>query len=105
MIDLFKKTLYTGFGMASLTRDAAGDLARTMAEQLKLSKEEGEKLVSEMMDKSETAKDDLKKNIQSICQDVLSKAEIPLQKDVDELKKEIEALKNRCQELEQKSSS
>jgi polyhydroxyalkanoate synthesis regulator phasin len=105
MIDLFKKTLYTGFGMASLTRDAASDLARTMTDQLKLSKEEGEKLVSEMMEKSETAKDDLKNNIQSTCREFLSKADISSQKEVEALKVEIEALKKRCQDLEQNHSS
>ena len=101
MIDLFKKTLYTGFGMASLTRDAASDLAKTMVDQLKLSQEEGEKFISEMMEKSETAKDDLRKNIQDSCREYLSKADIASDKQVNELKAEIKALKKRLDDLEQ----
>ena len=94
MIDLLKKTIFTGIGLASLSREKVADLAKSLSENLKLSGEEGEKLAQELLDKSSEAQKDLNEKIQAAVNQAMAKADIARQSEVQELVKRIEALEN-----------
>jgi polyhydroxyalkanoate synthesis regulator phasin len=44
MLDLLKKTILTGIGIASMTKDKVEELAKKIVKETKLSEEEGKKL-------------------------------------------------------------
>jgi polyhydroxyalkanoate synthesis regulator phasin len=94
MIDLLKKTIYTGIGLASLSREKVTDLAKTLSDNLKLSSEEGQKLAQELLDKSSQAQKDLSDKIQSAVDQALAKADVARQSEVNDLLKRIEALES-----------
>lgn len=101
MIDLIKKTLLTGVGLAALTKDKVEELGKELALQAKLSENEGRELVDNLVKQSETARDEfearvgatVKKAVESL--NLVHKDELArLQARVDELSAELEKHRN-----------
>ncbi|PIE70416.1 MAG: hypothetical protein CSA22_08165 [Deltaproteobacteria bacterium] len=95
MIDLFRKTLYTGIGLAVRTQNEIIDLAKDLAEQNKLSETEGKKFIDEVVDKYNETKKRMNEQIEASVKKILSSMQLATQAEVDALKKEIKALKER----------
>lgn len=93
MIDLIKKAMFTGIGVASLTKEKIEDVAQEFVEKGKLTESEGKKLVDELVVKSEESKEDVKKQVEELVNSSLEKMNIAKSSDIDELKSEIQALK------------
>ncbi len=53
MIDLIKKALYTGVGLAVLTKEKAEELVHELTKQAKLSEQEGKELFDGLLKQSE----------------------------------------------------
>ena len=53
MIDLIKKALYTGVGLAVLTKEKAEELVQELTKQAKLSEQEGKELFDGLLKQSE----------------------------------------------------
>jgi polyhydroxyalkanoate synthesis regulator phasin len=100
MIDLLKKTIFTGIGLAYLSKEKVTDLAKSLSENLKLSGDEGEKLAQELLEKSSEAQKDLNEKIQSVVDQALAKADVARQSEVQELLNRIEALENPASEAQ-----
>ena len=56
MIDLIKKTLLTGVGLAVMTKDKVEELGRDLVSQAKLSESEGREFVDSLMNQAESAR-------------------------------------------------
>jgi polyhydroxyalkanoate synthesis regulator phasin len=93
MIDLIKKAMFTGIGVATLTRDKIEEISREFIEKGKLSESEGKKLVDDLMTKSEKAKNDAKDQVEGYVKMALNKMDLASSSELDELKKEIAELK------------
>ncbi len=93
MIELVKKAMLTGLGVASLTKEKIEEIAQDFVEKGKLSEQEGKKLVDELMAKSEESKEDIKKQVDEMVAKALSKMEIATKDDIAALRAEIIALK------------
>jgi polyhydroxyalkanoate synthesis regulator phasin len=99
MIDLVKKAMLTGIGVASLTKDKIEEIAKEFARQGKLSEQEGEKLVREMVSKTEESKQDLKKQINDLIEATLAKTQFVKPADLEELHREVAALRKEIEAL------
>ncbi len=93
MIDVVKKVLLTGVGVAALSKEKIEDLARDLAEKGKMTEQEGKALVDQLLTSSDEARQDLQKQIEAKVQVVLEKMDLAKKSEVDALKLEIEELK------------
>ena len=101
MIDLIKKAVLTGMGVASLTKDKIDEFSRELIEKGKLTEQEGEKFVQEMRKRAEESRDALMLQTDKIVEATLNKMQLAkvadlekLQVEIAGLRKEIEALRN-----------
>ncbi len=93
MIDLFKKTMMAGIGLALKTRDEVEDLARDMVKKGAMNEQEGEKFLDELLKRYDDAKDKLEEKLEASIKKILKKADIVTSDELKALKKEIRELK------------
>lgn len=94
MFDTIKKVAFTGMGVAALTREKVEELAKDLIAKGKLSEQEGEKFVQEMVTRAEESKVALKEQTEKIVTSTLSKVPLAKESDILELKNEIEKLRS-----------
>lgn len=100
MIELVKKALLTGVGVAALSKEKIEDLAKDFVEKGKLTEQEGKKLVDQLLSSSEEARQDLQKQIEGKVQAVLEKMDLAKKSDLEALKLEIEELRKTADQAE-----
>jgi polyhydroxyalkanoate synthesis regulator phasin len=93
MIELLKKTILTGLGVASLTRDKIEQLGRELSDKGKMTEQEGQKFVEEMLKLAEESRASLQKQTEKVVESALAKMHLARAADMDELKQEIAALR------------
>ncbi len=93
MIDLVKKTLLTGVGMAALTKEKIEEVAKDFVEKGKMTEQEGRALVDELVTRSEESRAALQKQVETLVQSILGKMDLAKKSEVDALKSEIEKLR------------
>lgn len=96
MIELMKKALLMGLGVASLTKEKIAEMSRDFIEQGKLTQQEGEKLVDELFAKAEESKQDLKKEIDNRVEEIIKKMNLVRMSDLDEVKLQLQQLQESC---------
>ncbi|APW61570.1 phasin family protein [Paludisphaera borealis] len=96
MIDLIKKTLLTGVGLAVMTKDKVEELGRDLVSQAKLSESEGREFVDNLVKQSDTARNEFETRINAVVKktieglNLVHKDEIAgLQARVDDLAAEL----------------
>ena len=97
MFDLVRKSLLTGVGLAAMTKDRVGELARELMEKGEMTEKEGKELLDELLERSEQAKNDLEARVEGIVRKVVDKIPVAT-------KEEIAGLAERITNLEQKVS-
>ena len=95
MIELIKKAMFTGLGVASLTKEKVEEIGRDFIEQGKLSQQEGEKLMEELRARADESKHEIKKQIESRVEEILKKMNLVRMSDLDELKLQIKELQDK----------
>ena len=99
MIDLIKKAVLTGIGVASLTKDKIEDIAKELVVKGKMSEQEGEKLVQEMLNRAEESKESMKNQTESLVKSTIEKMQLARAEDIELLKGEIERLREEISAL------
>lgn len=99
MIDLLKKAVLTGIGVASLTKEKIEEVSQEFIVKGKLSEKEGEKFVGEMLARAEESKESLKKQVESTVESTLGKMQLARASDIDKLQTEIEGLRSEVESL------
>ena len=92
MSDLIKKTILTGLGIASLTKEKAESLVKDLIKEGELSKSEGAKMTKDLLEKIEKNKEDLENKIEKTTAKALAKLNVPTHREITDLKKKIENL-------------
>lgn len=92
MFDLLKKTILTGIGIASMTKNKIEELEKKISKDSKLTEEEGKKMVNDLLKQSEKAREDLKSQVKKLVQNALEELDFPTKKDLEKLEKRIKIL-------------
>ncbi len=92
MVDLIKKALYTGLGMAMLTKEKAEELIKELAAQSSLSEHEGKELVDGLLKQSEQARTDFQSKLDETVTSVVSRLNLATKAEVTALKAKVEEL-------------
>ncbi len=93
MIDLVKKTLLTGVGVAALTKEKIEEVAKEFVEKGKITEQEGRALVDDLMNRSEEARLEFQNQVEEKVQLVMKKMNLAKQSEVDSLKAELAELR------------
>ncbi len=100
MIEFIKKAMFTGVGLASLTKDKVEEVANEFVEQGNLTEQEGRNLVKEMMDYSEKSRTELEDRIDKYIEKAIIKLDLARRSDIDELKSQIADLQQKVETIE-----
>lgn len=100
MIELIKKALLTGVGVAALSKEKVEELAKDIVEKGKMTEQEGQKLVDQLLISSEEARQDLQKQIETKVEAVLEKMNLAKKSELDVLRLEIEELRKKLEQAE-----
>ncbi|MCF8055089.1 MAG: phasin family protein [Desulfocapsa sp.] len=93
MLELVKKVLLTGVGVAVLSKEKIEEVAKDFAEKGKMTEQEGKALVDDLLARSEESRVELQKQIEQRVQTVLEKMDLAKKSEVEALKLEIEELR------------
>jgi polyhydroxyalkanoate synthesis regulator phasin len=92
MVDLIKKAIYTGLGLAVLTKEKAEELVRELTQHAKLSEQEGKELFDSLLKQSENARNDLQSKLDETVLAVVKRLNLATKDEVASLKAKIEEL-------------
>jgi polyhydroxyalkanoate synthesis regulator phasin len=92
MIDLIKKALYTGVGMAVLTKEKAEELVKELSQQAKLSEQEGKELFDGLLKQSEQARSDFQTKVDEAVLSVVKRLNLASKDEVDCLRTKVDEL-------------
>jgi polyhydroxyalkanoate synthesis regulator phasin len=95
MIDLIKKALYTGVGLAVLTKEKAEELVKELTQQAKLSEQEGKELFDGLLKQSEQARTDLQTRLDEAVLAVVNRLNLATKDEVASLKAKVDELSSR----------
>jgi polyhydroxyalkanoate synthesis regulator phasin len=92
MYELIKKTMFTGLGLAFLTKEKIVELSKDLSKLGQLSEQEGKKLFEELLKKSEEAGNELKVQIEKKTEEHLKKMNLVTRDEFRALEKKVEQL-------------
>ncbi len=92
MVDLIKKALYTGVGLAVLTKEKAEELVKELTQQAKLSEQEGKELFDGLLKQSEQARTDFQAKVDDAVETVVKRLNLATKDEVESLKVKLDAL-------------
>jgi polyhydroxyalkanoate synthesis regulator phasin len=92
MVDLIKKALYTGVGLAVLTKEKAEELVKELTQQAKLSEQEGKELFEGLLKQSEQARNDFQAKIDEAVLTVVKRLNLATKDEVATLTAKVDAL-------------
>lgn len=99
MIDLIKKAVLTGIGVASLTKEKAEELSKELVVKGKLSEQEGEKFLQDMLKRAEESRSEWKDQTDQLVKNTLDKMQLANREDIAMLKSELEKLREEIAKL------
>ena len=92
MEDLFKKFLYTGVGLVSVTADKIQKSMDRLVDENKISSEEGKKVVDDLIKDTESKKEEFESQLKRVVEDFMSRFKLASNAEVENLHKRVEAL-------------
>jgi len=92
MIDLIKKTMLTGVGLAVMTKDKVQELGEDLVTQAKLSENEGRAFVDDLLKQSETARAEFETRVGAVVKKVIESMNLVHKDEVAKLQARIDDL-------------
>lgn len=104
MEDLFKKFMYAGVGLVSLTADKLQKSIDKLVKEEKISAKEGKKIVDDFFKKTESKRRDFEKQLKKTTEEVVKKFDFSKAKEILELNKRVRVLENKMAKMSQTTS-
>lgn len=98
MVDLLKKSVLTAVGFAVMTSEKIEELGKKMAEDAKLSEQEGKQFVDELKKKGDDAKLALEKLINEKVELALKALSIPARSELNALEKRVALVEQKIED-------
>ena len=92
MLNLVKKVMLTGVGLAVMTKDKAEELGRELVKKGEITEKEGKEFVEELLKKSEDARKDFEKKVEESVKKILARMDVVTKKDFNKLAKRVAVL-------------
>ena len=93
MLELVKRTMLTGIGLALVAKDELVDLAKDIEKKMEMSESDGKKFLDEVKQKYDEAQDKLEDRVEATVKEILKKMDVVTGEEIKGLKKEIRDLK------------
>ena len=90
--DLFKKFVYTGVGLVSLTKDRLQKTIKEMVKDDKITEKDGEKIVDDFFKNTESKKKELENQLKSVVDKAVTKFKFASSSNLEELSNRIKVL-------------
>jgi polyhydroxyalkanoate synthesis regulator phasin len=98
MLNIIKKSMLTGIGLALIAKDEVEDLAKELVNKGKMSENEGTKFLEDLQKRYDETQKKLEEKVQRAVKDFMKKADIVTRDELKGLKKEIRDLKKAISE-------
>lgn len=105
MLEIIKKTLLTGVGLAVMTKEKVEELGADLAAQAKLSENEGKEFVDNLLAQSENARKDLESRINTAVQKAVASLNLASKDELARLSARVEELSARLPASSQRPPS
>ncbi len=92
MLDIVKKTLLLGLGVASLTKEKAEKIVDELVKHGEVASKDRPKVINELLQRSEEEKKKFVSKVRETVKTVVNEMGLPGKEDIDELKKKINEL-------------
>lgn len=103
MLNIIKKSMLTGIGLALIAKDEVEDLAKELVNKGKMSENEGTRFLEELQKRYDETQKKLEEKVQRAVKDFMKKADVVTGDELKALKKEIRDLKKALSETEDTS--
>ena len=100
MLELVKKAMLTGVGVAVLSKEKIEEVAKEMAEKGKMTEKEGKAFIDDLLARSEEARVELQQQIEERVKSVLGKMDLAKMSEIEALREEVEELRKQLQKTE-----
>jgi polyhydroxyalkanoate synthesis regulator phasin len=98
MLNIIKKSMLTGIGLALIAKDEVEDLAKELVNKGKMSENEGTRFLEDLQKRYDETQKKLEEKVQRAVKDFMKKADIVTRDELKGLKKEIRDLKKAISE-------
>ena len=102
MRESVRKLGLIGAGLWAITEDRINELVKELVNKGDINKEEGKKVVQDMLEERKKQKLDLEKKISEKVQESISKIDVFTKKDMSELESRIQTLEEEIQKIKNK---
>ena len=102
MRDSVRKLGLIGVGLWAMTEEKIDEMVKDFVDKGTISKEEGKKVIQDVLEESKKQKVDLERKISDKIQDAISKKDMFTRKDMHELKSRIQILEDEIQRMKNK---
>ena len=93
MIDMMKRIMYTGVGLALNTKAEVEAWGKELIEKGKMSEQDGREFLEDLSSRYDKARSDPESRIETIVKNNLVKADVASRSEIEEIKKEIAELR------------
>lgn len=98
MLNIIKKSMLTGIGLALIAKDEIEDLANELVKKGKMSEKEGNKFLEDLRKRYDETQKQLEARVQKTVKDFMKKADVVTGDELKGLKKEVRELKKAISE-------
>jgi len=93
LLDIFKKTMLTGVGLALVAKDEVEEVAKELEKKMNMTEQDGKQFFKDLQKRYDEAQDKLEDRVEKAVRDFMKKADVVTGDELKALKKEIRELK------------